>query len=124
MYFVLEKLKIEDSINIEINKLIKEITRNFHDCNIDLKALLKKSGYAEDYIRSRFKEITGKTPKSFLKNVRIKHACYLIEIYADKIPLTQICEQCGYVDYIYFSKKFKEVTGISPREYMHNITHR
>ena len=37
------------------------------------------------------------------------------------MPLAQICEECGYVDYIYFSKKFKEVTGLSPREYKNNV---
>ena len=117
VYFVLQNLRIETGISMEVNKIIAEIMNRFHEYDFNLSELLKKSGYAEDYIRSRFREITGKTPKKFLRDVRIKHACYLIEIYAEKISLTQVCEQCGYIDYVYFSKKFKEVTGISPREY-------
>ena len=122
IHFVLEKLKIEDNINNEINKIIKEMTYKFHDSNIDLSDLLKKSGYAEDYIRSHFKKVTGKTPKKFLKNIRIKHACYLIDIYSSKLSLSEICEQCGYTDYVVFSKQLKEVMRISPREYKNNIT--
>lgn len=121
VYFVLQNLSIDDSINIEMNKIITEITQNFYDADIDLSELLRKSGYAENYIRTRFKEITGKTPKSFLRDVRIKHACYLIKIYANKISLSQICEQCGYTDYIYFSKKFKEAMGVSPTAYKNNF---
>lgn len=121
IYFVLQNLKIENSINIKVNKIVTEIMSRFYEHNLDLGAMLKKSGYAEDYIRSQFKLVTGKTPKQFLKDMRIKHACYMIEIYAKKMSLARIGEQCGYPDYIYFSKKFKEVMGISPSEYKNNI---
>ena len=76
-----------------------------------------ESGYAEDYIRAHFKRITGKTPNEFLSGIRIKRACFLIETYRDSLSLSQISEQCGYTDYVYFSKKFKSVTGMSPKEY-------
>ena len=68
-------------------------------------------------IRSCFKVATGKTPNEFLTDVRIKHACFLINIYHNELSLAEISERCGYLDYIYFLKKFKSVTGVSPREY-------
>lgn len=68
-------------------------------------------------MRSCFKKITGKTPNEFLTEIRIKHACFLIEVYRSELSLSEISEQCGYLDYVYFSKKFKSVTGMSPREY-------
>lgn len=120
VHFILQSLNIDSDINAKINKIIYEITNNFHDSDINLNKLLLESGYAKNYIRVRFKEITGLSPTSFLRNIRIQHACYLIEIYGKNIPLNHICEQCGYTDYIYFSKKFKEVMGISPNNYRHN----
>ena len=48
-------------------------------------------------------------------------------IYAVVIPsfllsiisfVAEIAEKCGYTDYIYFSRKFKQITGKSPRAYM------
>jgi AraC-like DNA-binding protein len=84
--------------------------------------LLQKSGYAEDYIRSHFKKVTGKTPNGFLTDIRIKHATFLIEIYANTLSLQSIAEQCGYLDYVYFSKTFKSILGVSPKEYKNTIS--
>ncbi|MBQ6894979.1 MAG: helix-turn-helix transcriptional regulator [Clostridia bacterium] len=82
---------------------------------------MKKSGYSEDYIRSQFKLFTGKTPVEFLTETRINHACYLIDIYKDSMNLSEISEKCGYTDYVYFSRQFKKVMGISPKNYMKSL---
>lgn len=117
VFFALRGIHTEDSITAAVNRIVTAIQQNFHNADFSPEEQLKKSGYAEDYIRSRFKAHTGKTPKQFLRDVRIQHACHLIEIYAEKMSLAQIGEKCGYTDYVYFSKKFKEVTGVAPRGY-------
>jgi len=45
----------------------------------------------------------------------------LIDLYRSTLSLQEIAERCGYTDYVYFSKKFKEVTGVSPRDYKKNL---
>lgn len=117
LYFILQNITADSNVHKAVGKIINEITNNFYDCNINLSQFLQTSGYAEDYIRAQFKKITQKTPNDFLTDIRIKHAVFLINIYADTLSLQQIAEQCGYVDYVYFSKKFKKVMGISPRKY-------
>lgn len=113
--FLLQNVKEEDGIANAVYRVMKEMTQNFYDCN--LTEVLRKSGYAEDYIRAQFKKCTGKTPGTFLTQVRIKQACFLIEVYGGTMSLARIAEQCGYQDYAYFSKRFREVCGISPRNY-------
>lgn len=115
--YVLKSVKINDRIDEEINTIINKITDNFSDCNINLSEILKNSGYAEDYIRDRFKKATGKTPIRFLTEIRIHHACLLIDFYKNSISLSEIAEKCGYTDYVYFSRRFKEITGVSPRNH-------
>ena len=100
-----------------VQTIISEISQHAFDSQIDLALILRESGYSEDYIRSCFKETTGKTPNEFLTEIRIKHACFLIGMYHDELSLSEISERCGYLDYIYFSKKFKAIMGMSPREY-------
>lgn len=117
-HFLLQSLKMEDEIGLIIKDIVDKITNEFYDSNISLSHLLRKSGYAEDYIRAQFKKITGKTPTEFLTKIRINHACYLIDTYKNSLSLTEIAEKCGYTDYVYFSRRFKQIMGISPRKYM------
>lgn len=116
-HFVLQNINTDDNMVLTLKEVIYEITENFHNPDIDLCSILKRSGYAEDYIRSRFKKFTGKTPTEFLTDIRIRHARYLIDAYGSGSSLSEISEKCGYDDYIYFSRKFKQFTGLSPQNY-------
>ena len=115
--FLMQRFELDSAMQRSVKKITAEISQNAFDPQIDLTLILSKSGYSEDYVRSCFKKITGKTPNEFLTDIRIKHACFLIDIYKNTISLSEISERCGYLDYIYFSKKFKSVMGMSPREY-------
>ena len=117
-HFLLENIKQEDEIFLAVKAIAESISDDFYDCNLDLRALLNQSGYSEDYIRAQFKKITGKTPTEFLTGVRIDHACHLIDLFKSALPLSDVAEKCGYSDYVYFSRRFKQVTGISPQKYM------
>lgn len=117
-HFLLQNIKMEDRIFTATRDIIEKISNGFYDCDLDLHALLKESGYAEDYIRAQFKRITKKTPTEFLTEARINHACYLISAYKNVVSLSDVAEQCGYTDYVYFSRRFKQVTGMSPQQYM------
>ena len=115
--FLMQRFELDSAMQSSVKKIIAEISQNAFDPQIDLAFILSKSGYSEDYVRSCFKKITGKTPNEFLTDIRIKHACFLIDVYKNTISLSEISERCGYLDYIYFSKRFKSVMGMSPREY-------
>ena len=115
--YILQKTEINNKMGECVGNIVRRISDNAFDPEINVAELLRQSGYAEDYVRSCFKQRTGKTPVDFLTELRIKRACYLMDIYKDSLSLCQIAEKCGYLDYIYFSKKFKEYTGISPRRY-------
>ena len=119
--YILQNLNPDDALTSAVHKITAKIKEEFHNCHLDLAQLLRESGYAEDYIRAAFKRITGKTPTAFLTHTRIRHACYLIDVYHSAIPLADIANRCGYVDYVLFSKKFKEVTDRSPRAYKKNL---
>ena len=115
--FLLMHMELEDSMGQAVSDVIYQLTHNYADPDLNAGQLLRQSGYAEDYIRAHFRRITGKTPVEFLTDVRIRHACFLLEFHGGVLSLSQIAEQCGYTDYVYFSKKFKSVTGLSPRAY-------
>ena len=116
--FLLQRFEIDGgAVDKEIRSIIFEISRNAFDSNVDLVAILCAGGYSEDYIRACFKKSTGKTPNEFLTDIRMKHACFLIDVYKKTMSLSEISERCGYLDYAYFSKRFKEYVGVAPRLY-------
>lgn len=117
IHFVMQNITVDSDIHRAVSQIICQTANNFYDSDINLCQLLDKSGYARDYIRSQFKRITQKTPNEFLTDMRIKHAVFLINIYSATLSLQQISEQCGYKDYVYFSKKFKKIMGMSPVKY-------
>ena len=116
-HYVMKKIKMENELFAATTHIIEELSDSFHNSGLDAGELLRKSGYAEDYIRAYFKKITGRTPNRFLQETRIKHACFMIDMYGDVLPMSQIAEKCGYTDYVYFSRRFREIMGISPRRY-------
>ena len=121
IHFVLKNVKITNSIEKTVNRIKRQLILNFHDSDFNVTELLKQSGYAEDYIRAHFKKLVGKTPVAYLNELRINHAKDLINIYQNSMPLIDISFNCGFDDYIYFSRKFKQVVGVSPNAYEKSI---
>ena len=119
--YVLKNIKFSNPLERAVNNIKKQITKNLHDNNFNVTEILNKSGYAEDYIRAHFKKIIGKTPIEFLTELRIKNAVSLIKIYQRSMSLMEIATLCGFDDYIYFSRKFKSVMGISPQCYKNSL---
>jgi len=120
IHFILINMKTEDNIGKAVKEIIEKLTLGSSNANLSASKILAQSGYAEDYIRSHFSRITGKTPTAFLTDIRMRNACFLIEAYKGTLTLSHIAELCGYSDYIQFSKKFKAFTGFSPRCYAQN----
>ena len=116
--YILEGVSTETAQEAAVRAIMNEIAEDFGNPNINLPEILKKSGYAEDYIRAHFKRVTEKTPVQYLTELRIAHACLLIDLYKGALPLSEIAASCGYADYIYFSRRFREQMGTSPRDYM------
>ena len=115
--FLLQSAACENPIQRCVRNIVKEIEKGYAAPHFNVTDLLKGSGYAEDYIRAEFKKITRTTPIRFLTKVRIDRARGLLDIYGKSSTLSEIAAACGFEDVIYFSKKFKELTGKSPDRY-------
>ncbi len=117
-HFFIENVNTENQTKAAVHKIAKEIQQSYNLPDVNVSVFLDQSGYSRDYIRNCFTKEMGLSPVAFLANERIKKARKFIEIYGRSIPLNRICEMCGYVDYIYFSKTFTRLVGISPKAYL------
>ena len=104
-----------------IYAMMDKIKKNYSDCELSVVQLLRDSGYAKDYARTKFCEIAKMTPKKYLTTVRMKKAKELLSLYGDNVSISRIAEMCGIVDPAVFSKNFKSYYGISPKQFIRGL---
>ena len=81
---------------------------------ITIKALSRKVGINECYLKKGFKEIFGTTIFDFYQSQRMEHAKYLL--YEKGLSVTEVALLLGYSSISHFSTAFKKYTGIKPCE--------
>lgn len=62
-----------------------------------------------------FKRCTGKTPHSYIIDLRMRNACDLLS--RQDLTIAQAAQAVGYNDAHYFSRLFKAYRGVSPEKY-------
>jgi len=108
----------KNDMNAVVYKMMNEMKKNYGNSELSVVKLLRESGYAKDYVRTKFFEVTKMTPKKYLTTIRMKRAKELLGIYGEDVSISRIAEQCGIVDPAVFSKNFKQFYGISPKQYI------
>ena len=100
--------------SILVKKTINYIEKNFAD-KVSLEEIASQFKVTPEYISHLFTKDMGISFSDYVKNYRIDMAKKLMRNSSDKIY--QIGEKVGYRDPKYFNRVFKEVTGLSPKEY-------
>ena len=67
------------------------------------------------YLSTLFRQVTGTTFKEHLNRVRVEEAARLLS--NTDYPVMEIAIACGYKDQSYFTKVFKKLTGLTPKQY-------
>lgn len=98
-----------------VNNVNKYIEEHLGDSTISNDSIAKEFNVASAYLRRTYKNITNNTITNYLIEKRCEKAKALLRkrcyIHSD------IAFKVGYNDPAYFSKSFKKVTGMTPKEY-------
>lgn len=112
----MDKPPLQNTTAVVYN-IIAEMEHRFNAPDVTVGKILQESGYAENYIRAKFGEVTGMSPNKYFTMVRMKHAKALLSQYGDTMSVGQIAEKCGIMDLNAFSRTFRKYYGISPTKY-------
>lgn len=82
---------------------------------LTLRKIARETGISESYINTIFLRHAKLPPKQYYIRLKIRHACELL--HESGIRVSQVADQLGYQNQFYFSKSFKQVVGISPKQY-------
>ena len=104
----------EENTNNYINKAIEFIQNNYHN-SIKVTDIANYICLNRSYLTSIFQNNLNMSPQKFLMKFRITKAAELL--YNTNLPITNIAYSCGYSDPLAFSKAFKKLKGVSPKEY-------
>jgi AraC family transcriptional regulator, transcriptional activator for feuABC-ybbA operon len=69
-----------------------------------------------------FQELTGKKPLYYVTELRINSSKQLL--IASQDPLREIARQVGFSDEYYFNRRFRQTTGVTPRQYARSMRSR
>lgn len=72
-------------------------------------------GVDRTHYTKQFRKAYGVTPIQYIQQLRMKEAKQLIE--QTNYTMTEIAQSVGYPDLFTFSKAFKKMVGVSPKEY-------
>ncbi|MFK4300215.1 MULTISPECIES: ABC transporter substrate-binding protein [unclassified Paenibacillus] len=82
---------------------------------ITVKQLAEQANVSIWQYSQMFRKRTGKKPLHYLTELRLNHAKRLL--LECKRPLREIARQVGFSDEYYFNRRFRQMTGIPPRQY-------
>lgn len=106
----------------EYSGLVKEMTaiiEKSYGMRIGLDTFAEKFRLTPEYISNMFAKETEMTFSNYLKKVRIEKAKELI--LSTDMKIYEIACSVGYSDQKYFSKVFKEYTGVSAKQFAIDI---
>ncbi len=99
-----------------IDRIIGLTETHFTNAALSLTALAKELGYNAKYLSHVFKKQTGSPYSEYLRTLRIRYAISLLNNGLDSIKNVALLS--GFSDPLYFSTVFKQVLGVSPRDYV------
>jgi len=82
---------------------------------LGLEELARRVNLSKYHFSSRYKTLTGQSPIQHFLHLKMEHACYLLDTSGSSIK--DISRNLGYEDSYYFSRLFKKIIGVSPRQY-------
>lgn len=89
-----------------------------NDADLTLSRIAQKMGYSEYYISRKFKEISGMQFKEYLRYRKLAFA--LKDVRDTEMGFLKIAVKYGFSSHEAFSRAFKDVYGVTPKEYRQN----
>lgn len=100
--------------SMSTDAIIQRINEDYSS-RLSLSDIASKLHYSLPYLSLKFKEETGRSFSEFLTERRIEESMRLLK--ETDMHIGDVAETVGYNSIKFFGKKFKEITGVSPREY-------
>lgn len=97
-----------------IHEALHFMEHNFQN-DISVEDVAAVCGLNRSYFGKIFKQAVGKSPQEFLLSYRMAKAAELLKL--TQLSIGDISQAVGYENQLHFSRAFKNIYGMSPREW-------
>lgn len=114
-----ENLRTDDSIDSRLLRIVQYINVNYTK-NFNVDDLADIAGFSVSRFEHVFKQHYAVSPKEYIINLKINNAKEIIRY--SSLNIADIAYSLGYRDPFYFSRLFKQKTGMSPSEFRKHVS--
>jgi signal transduction histidine kinase/ligand-binding sensor domain-containing protein/DNA-binding response OmpR family regulator len=124
-YLLLDKLSKPHDIEMDsqdekmIRKVVSCIEKHIANENLSIELVCKETGFSHSILYRKIKKLSGQTVNEFIRTVRIRRAEQLLR--SKKHSVSEVMLETGFSHHSYFSKCFRKLYGVSPKEYMEQV---
>ena len=104
-----------ESLDPMLQRVMQFVEENIANSDVNVGDMASAAAVSRSGLQRKVKQAMGITPQDLLREARIKRACQLLR-QTDK-TVAEVAYACGFSDPKYFSRSFKQSTGLSPTEY-------
>ncbi len=115
----LRELILRDSGSHRIASLISFLNDNYSQ-NLSVDDIARRTGMGTSTFHHKFKEVTSMSPLQYLKKIRLHNArAMMVE---RGLNASEACFQVGYSNPSQFSREFKKMFGLPPRQLLKTMS--
>lgn len=111
----IEKVEITSPDEHLMERVMKVINQNMDNPDLSVEMFADLVGISRVHFYRKIKELTGQSPRDFLKTIRLKEAARLLR--EKHLDITSVSDATGFKTLSTFSTSFKALYGMTPSEY-------
>ncbi len=116
----------EDELNEADKRFLTKLADHIYilvegNQNIEVSAIASHMCMSYSQFNRKMTALTGYTPLGYIQRVKIKKAQKMLQTNPE-LSFREVSEQCGFSDYSNFVRSFKNVCGMTPKQFVKGET--
>ena len=96
------------------------VEANLSDVDLSVQTLASKLHLSRTHLHRKLKTLTNQSATEFIRDIRLKNAVKLMQ--EGKLKVNEVGYAVGFNSHNYFTRSFNKQYGMSPSEYMKELS--